>query len=309
MSILWVVFFVVLSLFLPTPSSSEVVDRVVAIVNDDIITLKEMEKYVPVEKQGRFVSVDEYLRNIKLKDKIGLVIDDLLIKQQAKKMFISVSDKEIQAVIESIKKQHLVTEEEMKEQLKKQNIDYKSFIDGLKTSLLRSRVVTRVISPEIKITEESIKEYYNTHSSEFRDEEYRLQQVFISVKRPDGEQRAMAVYDLLEKGKPFELVAKEFSDDPSSEQGGDIGTIRKEELVPELRVPISALKPGMYTQVLKSNYGFQIVRLVEVKTGPLVPFDTVKGRIQERITQLESENRYKDFIDKLRKTSYIEVKL
>jgi peptidyl-prolyl cis-trans isomerase SurA len=301
--------FLLASLFLPALANSEIVDRVVAIVNDDIITLKETEKYVPVEKEGRFVSVNEYLRNMKLKDKIGILIDDVLIKQQAKKLQIAVSDRDVQGSVEGIKKQHLITDEQLKEQLKKENIDYESFLESLKMGILRSRVVTRVISPDVKISETAVRDYYNGHANEFRDEEYRLQQIFVSGKRPDGEQRANAAYALLKEGKAFEAVVREFSDDPSKEQGGDIGIIRKEELVPVLRAAVNGLSPGMYTPILRGPYGFQILRLAEVKTGPIVPYDAVKDRIQQRLLQQESENRYKEFIDKLRKASYIEVKL
>ena len=308
MIIIFVVSFI-LSLFVPVLSHGEVVDRVVAIVNDDIITLKETEKYVPIEKKDRFLSVNEYLRSIKLREKMDILIDDLLIRQQAKKLGVSVSDKDAEAIVEGLKKQHLISEAELKQQLAKEGIDYKDFYEGLKANLLRTRVLSRIMTPDVTITEADLVSYYNAHMDEFKDEEYRLEHIFVSGKRPDIRQRAMAAYDLLKAGKSFESVAREYSDDPSGQKGGDIGFVRKEDLIPEFRGAVNFLAPGSYSQIIQTVYGLHILKLMEIRTGSTMPFDAVKTRIQQRIVQQQGEKRYKEYIDKLRKASYIEVKI
>ncbi|HEY3276286.1 MAG TPA: peptidylprolyl isomerase [Syntrophorhabdaceae bacterium] len=301
---------IIFSLLLPLSSYGEVVDRVVAIVNDDIITLKETEKYVPVEKKGEFVSVSEYLRNIKLREKMDILIDDLLIRQQAKRFHIEASDKDADSVVEGIKKQHLISEEDLKRQLQKDGISYKDFYEGLKSNILRTRVLARMISSEnISITEGDVEAYYNSHLSDFKDEEFRLLHVFVSGKRPDIKDRALAAYNELKEGKSFESVAKKYSDDPSAEKGGDIGFIRKEDLIPEFKGAVNFLVPGGYTQLVSSPYGLHILKLVEVRQGGTIPFDTVKPRIKEKLVQEQSQKRYKEYIEKLRKASYIEVKI
>lgn len=299
----------VVSLVLPLSSRCEVVDRVVAIVNDDIITLKETEKYVPVEKEGRFASVNEYLRGMKLKEKMDILIDDVLIRQQAKKLNVFVSDRDAEGIVESMRKQHLVSEEDMKEQLKKNGIDYNDFVASLKSNLLRQRVLSRMISSDVVITEADVQTYYNTHLSEFRDEEYRLYHIFVSAKRPDIRERAGAAFAQLREGKSFESVAKEFSDDPSAEKGGDIGFVRKEDLIPEFKGAVNFLAPGSYTQIVASPYGLHIFKLTEIREGGTLPFDTVKVRIKEKLVQDQGQQKYKQYIEKLRKASYIEVKI
>lgn len=309
MSLLCGITLFILSLFLPAVLHSEIVDRIIAIVNDDVITLQELEKYVHVEKKDKFVSVNEYLRNIQLKEKIDVFIESLLLKQQAKKLKIEVSDKEVEDIIGNIKKQYLITEVELKEQLKKDNVSYKDFYEGLRMNVIRGRVLTRVISPDVLVTEEILKEYYKQHADEYKEEELKLQQIMVSNKREDAQNRALKAYNLLIEGKPFETVAKEFSDDPSSVHGGDIGYVKKEELIPELRQQLNLVLPGMHTHVIKTPYGFHILKLVEVKKGDTTTFEALKEKIHERIVQEESEKRYKEYINKLRKSSYIEVKI
>jgi peptidyl-prolyl cis-trans isomerase SurA len=303
------IFLILFSLIFAIPSQGEVVDRIIAIVNDDIITLKEVESYVHVEKRNQFTSIDEYLRNLQLKERLDFFISSLLIKQQAKKLKIDVSDKEVESIIENIKKQNLITEIELKEQLKKDNITYDNFAEGIRLNVLRSRVLARVVSPDVRVTDSTLKEYYDKHKDEYRDMEYHLKQIFISGQRGDGNQRAANAYKLLDQGKKFEDVALEFSDDPSGKQGGDIGFVKVEELLPALKESVKLLVPNTYTNAVQTPYGFHILKLIEIKKTDLAPFETLKDKIHEQIVLQESEKRYNEYINKLRQASYIEVKI
>jgi len=305
---LFLLIFIISFLLFSPESFSEVVDRIIAIVNDDIITLKEVEQFVHVEK-NRFKSVEDYLVGLKLREKLGILIENTLIKQQAKKMKIDVSDREVREVVENIKKQHLITEEELKEQLKKENLSYDEFLKGIRITLLRNKVLARVITPEVNLTEKALKDYYDSHFDEFTEEELHLQQIFISGLREDSKERADFVYDSLSKGIPFEELAKQYSDDPSGKYGGDVGYVKKEELIPEIREAIKDLREGSYARTIQSRYGFHILKLVNRKKGDVIPFEKAKEEIKRRLIMEESEKRYKDFIDKLKRSSYIEVKL
>jgi peptidyl-prolyl cis-trans isomerase SurA len=302
-------FLIVFSLSFAIPSQSEVVDRIIAIVNDDIITLKELESFVNVEKKNQFTSINEYFRNVQLKEKLDFFISALLIKQQAKKLKIEVSDKEVESIIENIKKQNLVTEIELKEQLKRDNITYEKFAEGIRLNVLRSRVLARVISPEVKVTDALLKEYYEKHKDELRDTEYHLKQIFISGQKKDGIQLAANAYKLLDQGKTFEDVAMEFSDDPSGKQGGDIGFVKAEDLLPALNESLKLLVPSTYSNVVQTPYGFHILKLIEIKKTDLPSFEVLKDSIHEKIVLQESEKRYNDYMNKLRQSSYIEVKI
>lgn len=298
-----------LSLLYPCVSGSEVVDKILAIVNDDIITMSDVEKFVRVEKEGRFTSVDNYFRDASLKDKLDVFIENLLVQQQAKKLKIEVSEKEVEAVVESIKKQNLITDEELKEQLRRANSSYKAFLEGIRSNLIRSRVLTRTMSQDVTVSEAKLKEYYDANPDEFRAEEYRLQQVFISNRRQDATRRAQAAYAMLQQGAPFDQVAMEYSDDQSAKTGGDIGYVSKEDLVPELRQAVGLLATGTYSIPVLTPYGYHIVRVLDVKKNEALPFDAVKDSIRERVVKKESERQYKEYVRKLRAASYIEVKI
>lgn len=301
--------FFVLSLVMPALCAGEVMDRIIAIVNDDIITLKEAEKHVRVEKEGRFVSVNEYLTNLRLQEKIDVLIDDVLIRQQAKKFKIDVSDKEVEGIIDNIKKQYLIDDAELKAKLKEDNVSYDDFIAGIRSNVVKGRLLARVISPEVNVSEKDLRQYYDKHKDEFVDEEYRLQQIFVSGQR-DGQKRVTEAYSLLQEGKSFESVAKDYSDDTKSAAAdGDIGYVKKVDLIPQLRAAVVFLTPGVYSSIITTPYGFHILKLVEKKKGEMLTFEMARDSIHEKIVQEESEKRYKDYVGKLRKGSYIEVKI
>jgi peptidyl-prolyl cis-trans isomerase SurA len=294
---------------LVVPAHCEVVDRIVAIVNDDIITLKELQSFILLERQSRHTSVNEYLQNQKLKEKLDLFIDGVLIKQQAKKLKVDVSDRELDGIIDNIKKQNLITDSELREQLKKENIGYDSFVEGIRMNVLRGRVVSRVISSEVDVSDKVLRAFYDQNKESFHSEEYRLKQIFVSAQKPDAEQRIRKVYGLLEQGKSFEDLAREYSDDPSAKQGGDIGLVKAEDLLPALIEAIQSVEPGSYTKVVVTPYGFHILKLIEVIGAEEVSFESMKDKVRDKFVLFESEKRYQEYIKKLRQASYIEVKI
>jgi len=215
----------------------------------------------------------------------------------------------VDAVVDGIRKQNLITETEMKERLQKENINYKGFYEGIRTNLLRARVLARAITTTTLVTDANLKEYYDANPDQFKSEELRLGQIFISSRRDDAPARAQAAFNRLQQGEPFEAVAKEYSDDPSGARGGDIGFVKKEELLPQLLEAVSLLMPGTSSHPVVTPYGYHIIKLLEQRKSDAVPFDSVKDLIKARITQLEAQKRYKEYIGKLRAASYIEVKI
>lgn len=302
-------FIIAVLVLIPTSANCEVVDRIIAIVNDDIITLKELESFVGVEKRNRFTSIDEYLRNLQMRDKLDMLIDGVLIKQQAKKLKIFVSDEEMKAIIEGIKKQNLIEDSELREQLKKENITYENFVEGVRINVLSSRVLSRVVSQDVKVTDAILRSYYEEHKKDFSETEYGLKQIFISGQRNDAAKRAAEIHKKLEQGKAFEEAASEFSDDASASQGGDIGFVKADDLLPSLREAVKLLSPNTYSTAIATPYGFHILKLLSVKGSEILPFESVKEKVHQQIVIQESDKRYKGYMNKLRESSYIEVKI
>ncbi len=174
------------STLVPFVSRAEVTDRIIAIVNDEVVTQREVERFVVVEKKSRYSSMNEYTRNLQLREKLDQFIEGLLIGQQAKKLKVEVTEKDIQETVDNIKKQNLITDAELKQQLKQDNIDYREFVQGIKRSITRTKVLARVVMQEMDLNDKKLKAYYDAHVGDYVQEEYRLQQVFVSSQRKDA---------------------------------------------------------------------------------------------------------------------------
>lgn len=299
----------VLTVLAAMPAGAEVVDRIVAIVNDEIVTLKDVERFVDVKQKGKFSSVNDYILGIQLRDKLEALVESMLITQQATKMKIEVGDREVEEVVDNIRKQNLISDAQLREQLQSEGINYKDFTEGIKKGLLRNRVLARAVAPDLFLDDSRLRAYYQQHVDEFKENEYRLQHILVSAQRADSSARAQQAFKLLQDGQDFPSVARDFSDDPTAAQGGDIGTVKQQELMPELRDVLALLLPGSFSHPVRSQYGFHLVKLVDVKKTDALPFEVVKDAIKERLVQIESERRYKEYVQRLRSSSYIEVKI
>lgn len=304
---------VIASLFIAITCISahaEVIDRVIAIINDDIVTMKDFEAFTKIERKAtKYTSIDEYFRNLQMKQRLETFIEGILIKQQAKRLGVIVTDQDVSKFIEGIQKQNLITDAELREQLRKDNVTYEQFSEGIKSNMLRTRLIMRVISTEINITENALKSYYDSHQDYFKDEEFHIQQIFISGQHKDIRERAEKAYKQLTAGTSFAEVARTFSDDPSAQQGGDIGFVKKSDLLPTLKDALNGLEPGSFSVVVPTPYGLHIMKLIEVKKADILPYGEVKKSISERMMMEESNKRYRDYIEKIKKSSYIEVKI
>ena len=138
----------------------------------------------------------------------------------------------MQDSVDNIKKQNLITDDELRQQLKKDNIDYNEFINGIKRSIIRNKVIARAVMQEVNLDDKSLKAYYDAHISDYVQEEYRLQQIFVSSQRKDAAGGRSRRCTPLEQGKPFEEAAREFSDDASNVWEGTWALCGKTSLSP-----------------------------------------------------------------------------
>ena len=188
-------------------------------------------------------------------------------------------------------------------------MSYKDFYEGLRTNLLRTRVITRSIASEVMVTDAMINDFYDTNKEQIRGEDFRVQHIFVTAQRADGQKRSLIAYERLKAGKPFEEVAREYSDEQSSAQGGDIGYVKSTELIPMLREALIQLKPGEFTPIVQTPYGYHIMKLIDKRQGEQIPLEAIREKLKEAVVQQESQKRYKDFIEKLRRASIIEIKI
>ncbi len=300
-----------------TADSAEVVDRVVAVVNDDIITLSELNQLAkpyadkiktlgyPIEKER------EMLFKVR-DDMLNQLIDQKLTDQEIKRFKISVNEKELDAAVERVKEINYYTDEELRQELAGQGLNMEEYRKSVKEQILRAKLVNREIKSKVVITRQDVKSYYEAHSDKYCGEKkYRLQNIIMKtppfadeVKRFSIQKRMEAVLAKLKAGQPFKEMAKSYSESSGS---CDLGLFAINELSPQLQEAIKGLGAGEFTSVLDTDYGYQIFYISEVVDSPGKSLEEVTVEIEEKLFREIVDKKFMSWLDDLHKKSHIKI--
>ena len=120
--------------------------------------------------------------------------------------------------------------------------------------------------------------------------------------------RAMIVLQEAMSGRDFAELAKKYSDDPqAAKDGGDLGTFKKGDMLPEIEAAVIGMKPGQISNIVNTPAGFHIIKLEQKTPGEVKPFEEVKGSIEELLYKKKSEERFNQWLAELRKSAAIEI--
>ena len=300
--------------------SAEVVDRIVAVVNDDIITYTELNQlFKPYADQIRvrgYTPEKESKMLFKVREDIlNQIIDEKLADQEIERYGIVVSKKEIDNTIESIKKANFSSDEELREALGKEGLSIEEYRKRIKEQKLRAKLVNIEIKSKIVITKEDIKSYYKDHIDKYIGEEkYHLRNIILKVRRLGGEAEKLgvkkkidAILIKLKEGERFEVMAGKYSESPSAKDGGDLGLFKIDELSQQLQKIVKGMKAGEFTSVIDTEQGYQIFFVQDVIRSPGKSLEEASPEIQEKLYYEIVNKKYQTWLTELRKRSYIKI--
>src|SRR5919198_1458504 len=306
----------------PAPPASRVLDRVAATVNGEPVTLVELEERAGSEMvraeamppgPGR-----DRARAKALKLALDNVIAERLLDGQAAALGVEVNDAQVDSTIEEIKRRNGLDDAKLDEVLPQQGFaDRAAFRRAIKRDLETASVLQVKVRNRIKITDEDVKNYWQTHPQEFKaSDEVRVRHIFLPVAKDatPAEQdavraRAERVLERLKAGEDFAKVAREVSQGPTAAEGGELGWYGRGTLQPDVEKAAFALQPGQISPLVRSPRGYQIVQTEERRGGGLRPLDDVKEAIRDRLYNDQLETYRSQFVAELRKDAIIDVKM
>ena len=316
-----------LAFFHITTVYGELIDRVVAEVNSDVITLSELyeegESFikkivteVPAENR------EEALRQA-YNDILDGLIDKLLISQEATKQNIVVTEDEVQSTIDRIITMGNLSEEAFLKELADKGISLSTYKSNIRSQIYQNKLITKDVSSKIVITEEMILDYYDdTYTRRVEEGGYYLLQIGMGWDDEEAEsdpaastqskdaarQRAERVHKLALSGKDFKELAYKFSDLPSAADGGDIGVFHEDDMASYMREAVLDLEPGSVSPIIESPVGFQFFKLLSNREGGIVmqaPYDQVKEEIREELYNQAMQEAFVEWITNIKENSYI----
>ncbi len=290
----------------PTTTGAVLVDRVVAVVNGDVITLSELrDEMKRIHKEPG----DPREESAVLRD----MIEQRLIEQEAEKQGVTVTEKDIDLAIEGVKIRFKMDDEALGKALKEQGVTMAEFREQWRRQLLNQKLMRRVIGGSIAVTDDEIrKEYELKYGTLAPERETRLSHILVKIGSSEDEarQKALEILERARKGESFSKLAKEFSDDPvSASKGGDLGYFKPGDLAPPLEEAVAEAKVGEIVGPVRSAAGFHIMKVTDIKRTESSIDPTTREQIREELYQKKVKKALEEWVSQIRKKAYVEVKL
>ncbi|RPH49704.1 MAG: hypothetical protein EHM85_12960 [Desulfobacteraceae bacterium] len=299
---------------------AEVVDRVVAVVNEDIVSLSELTKAVQpyadkIKSLGYSLEKEREMLFRVREDMLEQIINRKLTDQESKKHRLSVSEKEIDNALERFKEANHYTDEDLRSALLKDNVSMEEYRDKIKENILRSKLLNIAVKSKIVITRDDTKSYYENHKEMYQGEKlYHLQNIVkkagYSLSADDGKAIFFImeeIYTRLKSGQPFDKVSRDYSEISYDIRNYDLGEFKLGELSQQVQDAIKGLNAGECTKVLETEIGYQIIYIQKIEEKPGRSFDEAAPEIEEILFREVVDNKFMSWINELRKKSHIKI--
>ncbi len=267
------------------------------------IMLPELRKVVAVVN-GEEITKDEFvqrLSSLTSKPVLEQMIIEILVEQKAKEQKVKVETEEIDAKIDEVKGRF--PSEEGFVQFAEQS---GRTIEGLRQQFESQILIEKLVLKESVATEEEIKDYFEKNKDKFdKPDQVRASHILVET-----EEEAKEILRQLRVGADFAELAQENSIDPATkDKGGDIGFFSRGKMTPAFEEAAFALEIGGISDVVKTPYGYHIIRLEEKKPAQKATFELVREEINKTLTQQKAWTKRSTFLEDLKKEAKIEIML
>jgi peptidyl-prolyl cis-trans isomerase SurA len=318
------VFPLIFIFFLAMLSSSpgKVVDQVVGVVDGEVITLSEVDGAMPqygkanILDEGNPLDKEIRLRQAR-KEVLDLLIEDKLLQKVAGRYGIKIEKAEIDKAMEKIRLEGYQSDEQMKKDLASHGYTLEGYRHFLMAEYRRAKIVDILIKPGVSMAEDKLKEYYQSHTTNYILPEVRVSQILCQVpaeattKDWQAAKRKMErVVQDLKKGTPYEKLATLYSDDATSARsGGDLGFFKKGEMIPMLETVVFNMQVGQISGVIQSSQGLHLLKVTERRPGSLASYEEAKPQVMADYYQEQVIKLYAKWLQDLKAHSNVEIKL
>ena len=307
-------------LFATATSWAEIVDRVIVVVNDDVITQYDLDSTVELV-------LKRYEQSIRPEDRQRIVIearkallekmiDDLILRQEARRLGITVREEELNATIQDSLAKRNVTMENLREALIKDGTDYDKYREATRSDMIKQRIVQREIRPRVSVTNEEIGAFYQEHRDEYEGK-LRVRLLMITLPVPAGSdetqkesqrRKAESILKRIQAGEYFEVLANENSQG-QERSGGDIGYVEKGSMNPIIEEVAFNLKPGEVSNVIETPQGFYIIKALDKRGGGSLSLKATRAEVDERIFNEKMGKMYMEWMAEKRQKAHIDIRL
>jgi peptidyl-prolyl cis-trans isomerase SurA len=266
--------FIAVSIFFVSIAKAEVIDKIIATVNDRPITTYDLKELAPF-----YHAKDE-------KQLLNDVINDYVIEDIAKKDGIVLTDEDINQFIENVAKNNNLTKDQLEQKIKQEGLSYDYYKEFAKFNAYKLKVMQKIFAPTIQIDEQEIKNFYNNHPNLFNQSTVVLD--IIETKNKTDIEDAMKQLQL---GASFDSVKEKYSVDKSEPKKVYLSDINK-----QLQGIIEKMQVGQISPIIESSNGYFIIKVLDKKDVNL-SFDEVKDKIRNLLFEEKLQDRFASWLN------------
>lgn len=302
----------------PSPARAEVIDRIAAIVNDDIVTLSDVYRLLPVYIQVAGID-PRSLANAATRQQVGqelleFLIDTTLMMSDADERGMAITDAEVEQFVTQQRDSLGLSAEQFTAELARQGIDVLDFRDIIRRNLTRLRMVQLDVLTELRISDAEIEqEVARRYPDGLVDIYIATSHILVALpldapapQQQQAEARIRELYDQLQSGTSFESIASAVNMDASRGTGGRLGAFRVDELDRDYTRAALELDEGEISEPVRSQFGWHIVRLDRLERRQTTDEDAIRDRIYSELHAQYSEQRVSVYLDRLRSEAFVD---
>jgi peptidyl-prolyl cis-trans isomerase SurA len=299
-----------------TRASAEMLDKVVATVNQEPITQYDLDRAVETINQQLAKTPEGKKGNIPAQElkKMALdhLIDETLLSQEIEKQGIKITDQDVSNAIASILKRNNMTLETLKKELVSKGTTFESYQADIRNQLKRFRFIGQAVGSKVKLSDEDVQAYYEQNFDKVKGtQEIHISQIVfpLSAQAPNEElnktlAKAQEVYKKAKSGTSFDNLMKQYGGDGS----GDLGKINFSGLSPQLVPALQNLEAGEVSEPIRTPIGILIVKLLEKPEAGLKGSEEIKANIRDQIYEMKMQEEIKKYVDQLKGKAFIDIK-
>jgi len=301
---------------------AELVDRVAAVVNTEVITLSEVERRAAPElariDQETTGAERGQKRAAALKRILDQMIDEKLVDNELKELKVTIGDKEVDAAIDEVKKSYSLNDEQLQQAVTKEGYTITEYREQMRKQIGRYKLISEKVRKNIKVSDADVQtEYDRMTRAEGEDYEVHIRHILIAVPRnasqaqvDQARRKAAAVaVEAREPGVNFAELAKKRSEGSSSSDGGDLGFFKRGTMVPEFEKVAFNLKTGEVSEPVRTQFGWHVLKLEEIRKLGMKPLAEVRPEIEERLRRAQADRLTSQYMETLRNAAVVEKKI
>ena len=304
------------SVCLSSALAGQVVSRIAAVVNKDIITTYQLDQKLQEQLAKKERQPSPAQLGALRQELLSRMIEETLVQQRIKALNLSVSDEEVETALLDVQQKNQLTREALEDAVQTQGLEFDAYRDNLRKQILRYKLIGEEVRSQVDVSEGEVVEYYRAHLEDYRmAPEVQLSAITFPISEKASDQERQQIRKVagealarLRQNDGLDQVVDSYNKTYGA-TGGELGRFDYGELVPEFVEAIKGVDDGSFTEPVQTAGAVHLLRVDKRLPGGLRQFDSVNYEIYQMILDQKTDARIKEWTRALKTKSFIDIRL